>query len=248
MAQTILLIEDERRIAAAVSDYLKTEGFAVVTAEDGLTGLERARALRPDLVLLDLMLPRMSGLEVLRELRRESLPIIVLTARSEETDRVLGLELGADDYLTKPFSLRELTARIRAVLRRAGGQVEPETVISAGGVTLDLERHEASVSGTTIDLTPTEFRLLARLIERPGRVYSRLQLLEAVYGDVYEGYERSIDTHISNLRRKIERAGLTPAPIETVFGVGYRYRAEKNPPGRGDGCAGRESERGGDRT
>lgn len=247
MAQTILIIEDERRIAAAVSDYLKAEGFAVVTAEDGVSGLERARALRPDLVVLDLMLPLMSGLEVLRELRRESsLPVIVLTARSEETDRVLGLELGADDYLTKPFSLRELTARVRAVLRRAGGQGEPEAVISAGGVTLDLERHEASVNGMTIDLTPTEFRLLARLIERPGRVHSRLQLLEAVYGDVYEGYERSIDTHISNLRRKIERAGLTPAPIETVFGIGYRYRAEKGWPG--GGTSRDQSERGGDPT
>lgn len=247
MAQTILLIEDERRIAAAVSDYLRGEGFAVITAEDGVSGLERARALRPDLVVLDLMLPLMSGLEVLRELRRESsLPVIVLTARSEETDRVLGLELGADDYLTKPFSLRELTARVRAVLRRAGGQGEPAAIVSAGGVTLDLERYEASVNGRTIDLTPTEFRLLARLIERPGRVHSRLQLLEAVYGDVYEGYERSIDTHISNLRRKIERAGLAPAPIETVFGIGYRFRPEKS---QLAGSSGRtESERGGDRA
>lgn len=236
MAQSILLVEDEAKIAAAVSEYLKSEGFSVITADDGLSGLEQARRLRPDLVVLDLMLPRMSGLEVLRELRRASaLPVIILTARSEETDRVLGLELGADDYLTKPFSLRELSARIRAVLRRTAGADAQDDVLEAGGVAVSLSRHEASSNGSTLDLTPTEFRLLAHLIQRPGRAYSRLQLLEAAYGDVYEGYERSVDTHISNLRRKLEGAGADPGLIETVFGIGYRFRTDKGTTVAGSG-------------
>lgn len=236
MAASILVIEDERKIATAVSEYLQSEGFSVSTADDGLSGLSMARSLKPDLVVLDLMLPQLSGLSVLRELRRESaLPVVILTARSEETDRVLGLELGADDYLAKPFSLRELTARIRAVLRRTSGAGPVGAVHEVDGVTVAPDRHEASVGGAPLDLTPTEFTLLARLIERPGRVYTRLQLLEAAYGDVYDGYERSIDTHISNLRRKLERAGASPSLIETVFGVGYRFRVGRPATDKGDG-------------
>jgi two-component system OmpR family response regulator len=222
----ILVIEDEPGIARAVSEHLTAEGYAVTVAGDGRTGLAEAKANEPDLILLDLMLPELSGLDVLRELRRDStVPVIILTARAEETDRIVGLELGADDYLAKPFSLRELSARIRAVLRRTATSGGPALSV-AGPITLDAGRHEVWVNGTPVELTPTEFRLLNCLIDSPGRVFTRLQLLAAAFGDVYAGYERSIDTHVRNLRRKLERAGAPPQQIETVFGIGYRLHSD----------------------
>jgi two-component system, OmpR family, alkaline phosphatase synthesis response regulator PhoP len=220
--RTILVVEDEPRIAALVRDYLEHAGFAVLIAGDGRGGLTLARARRPDAVVLDLGLPGIDGLDVVRALRRESaIPIVVLTARGDETDRVAGLELGADDYVVKPFSPKELVARIRAVLRRAENASRPVEHIVAGDLELDLARHRARVGGRPVQLTPTEFELLATLAREPGRVFTRGQLLEAVRGFSLETYERAIDGHVKNLRRKLEPDAAAPRYVLTVHGVGY---------------------------
>lgn len=222
---TILVVDDEPKIARTVRAYLESSGFRVVAAGDGRTALTLFRHEKPSLVILDLGLPGMDGLDVARTLRRESnVPVIMLTARVEEADRLVGLELGADDYVTKPFSPRELVARVRAVLRRAGPErdVAPPPVI-AGDLSIDLERRLATVAGRAVELTPTEFDLLVVLASRPGRVFSRTELLDRVQGDAFEGYERAVDAHIKNLRQKIEPDPKQPRYLLTVFGVGYRF-------------------------
>ncbi len=221
----ILVIDDEPKIVEICQDYLKAAGFEVVTANNGLTGLAAARREKPDLIVLDLMMPGMDGLDVCRALRREGdIPIIMLTARVEESDKLVGLELGADDYITKPFSPRELAARVRVVLRRAGGDATSE-VIRAGDVTLDRARYEAQLPEKTISLTPTEFEIFATLMSQPGRIFSRAQLLTAAHGIAFESYERAIDSHIRNLRRKLEADDGQPRYIVTVHGVGYKFES-----------------------
>jgi DNA-binding response OmpR family regulator len=224
MAQTILVVDDEARIVKLVRDYLERAGFDVLDARDGEAALTVARIEQPDLIVLDLMLPGVDGLDICRRLRQESgVPIIMLTARVEEADRIVGLELGADDYVTKPFSPRELVARVRATLRRTMGDVGPSTMLRAGEVELDTGSLAATVAGELVDLTPTEFQVLATLVRQPGRIFSREQLLEAVHGIAFDGYDRSIDSHIKNLRRKIEPDPRQPRYIQTVYGVGYRF-------------------------
>ncbi len=220
----ILIIEDENELVRVLRSYLEQANFTVLSAVQGDTGLTLWAHKHPDLVILDLNLPGMDGLDVAREIRRKSdTPIIMVTARVEETDRLIGLELGADDYITKPFSPREVVARVRAVLRRAGSPRVKNNVLRSGSLEIDLDAHTVSREEETIDLTPTEFKLLETLAARPGRVFSRLQLLEASQGDAYEGYERTIDAHIKNLRAKIEPDTKNPYYIETVFGIGYRF-------------------------
>ena len=224
MSKTILVIDDEPKIVEICRDYLVAAGFDVITASDGPQGLAAARRERPDLIVLDLMLPGMDGLDVCRELRRESsTPVIMLTARVEESDKLVGLELGADDYLTKPFSPRELVARVRAVLRRASGPAAPAEVIRAGALTLDRARYRALLPDREVALTPTEFEILAALASQPGRIFSRAQLLTVARGVAFESYERAIDSHIRNLRRKIEPGEGEPRYIITVHGVGYKF-------------------------
>jgi DNA-binding response OmpR family regulator len=223
--KTILVVEDEMRIARLVRDYLEHAGFEVVVTGDGESALASARGSRPDLVVLDLGLPGRDGLEVTRELRRTSnVPIVMLTARGDESDRIVGLELGADDYVVKPFSPKELVARVRAVLRRTesarGGGGE---LLRAADVEVDTAKMRVSVGGRTIDLTPTEFQLLATLIREPGRVFTRSQLLDAVHGVAFESYERAIDAHVKNIRKKIESSPGRPTYLLTVHGVGYRF-------------------------
>jgi two-component system, OmpR family, alkaline phosphatase synthesis response regulator PhoP len=217
---TILVVDDEPRIVQLVRDYLEHGGFTVLTASDGAAALRTARTGRPDLVVLDLSLPGLHGLDVARSLRREGdVPIIMLTARTEESDKLVGLELGADDYVTKPFSPKELVARVRAVLRRAEAAASPSDVIRVGSdVELDVPRMEARFGGRRVDLTRSEFQIVAAMARQPGRVFTRSQLLDAVRGVAFESYERAIDAHIKNIRRKIGASY-----IETVFGVGYRF-------------------------
>jgi DNA-binding response OmpR family regulator len=220
---TVLVVEDEPRIAEIAGDYLRRAGFAVIVSGDGLSALELARTREPDLIVLDLGLPRLDGIDVARTLRREShVPIIMLTARVEESDRLLGLELGADDYITKPFSPRELVARVQAVLRRSARAMPPADVIRLGDLTLDVPSLKVSRGRDEIDLTSTEFRLLAAMARQPGRVFTRAQLLEAVRGSDVESFDRAIDTHVKNIRRKIEADPRDPKYIETVYGIGYR--------------------------
>ena len=215
-------MDDEQRIADIARDYLQHAGYSVLTAHNGDDALTLARARRPDLVVLDLRLPRMDGIEVARTLRRESpVPIIMLTARAEESDRLLGLEIGADDYMTKPFSPRELVARVKAVLRRANA-APPGDILHIGDVTLDTARMSVTRDHAPIDLTTTEFQLLAKLAEHPGRVFTRTQLLDAVRGDDAEAFDRSIDAHIKNIRRKLEPDPRRPRYVLTVYGVGYK--------------------------
>jgi len=223
MSKTILVVDDEPKISEICRDYLTAAGFTVITALDGLKGLAVARKEHPDLIVLDGMLPQMDGLDVMRELRRESsTPIIMLTARVEESDKLVGLELGADDYITKPFSPRELVARVRTVLRRAAGTA-PTEVIRAGDLILDRTRYHATLPDREIDLTPTEFEILAMLASQPGRIFSRAQLLTVARGISFESYERAIDSHIRNLRKKIEPNDGEPKYIITVHGVGYKF-------------------------
>jgi len=220
--RTILVVEDEPQIAGIVRDYLEHAGFAVLAAGDGASGLALARARRPDALVLDLGLPRIDGLDVIRALRRESsVPIVILTARGDETDRVTGLELGADDYVVKPFSPKELVARVRAVLRRVEAASIPTERITAGDLELDLARRRVTAAGRVVSLTPTEFELLATLAREPGRVFTRSQLLDAVHGFSLETYERAVDGHVRNLRRKLEPDDGPPRYVRTVHGVGY---------------------------
>jgi DNA-binding response OmpR family regulator len=222
---TILVVDDEPHIVRLVRDYLEHSGFSVLTAADGPTALRTARTANPDLVVLDLGLPGLDGLDVTRALRRDGeVPIIMLTARAEESDKLVGLELGADDYLSKPFSPKELVARVRAVLRRAEGlRQRPEVVRVGDDVELDVPRMTARVGGRPVDLTRTEFQLLETMARQPGRVFTRAQLLDAVRGVAIESYERAIDAHVKNIRRKIEADPRSPRYVQTVFGVGYRF-------------------------
>src|SRR6188768_3965002 len=220
----ILVVDDEARIAEICRDYLERAGFKVMIAANGADALTLARTKPPDLVVLDLGLPKMDGLDVTRALRKRSnVPIIMLTARVEESDKLVGLELGADDYLTKPFSPKELVARVRAVFRRVEIGPGRAEVIRAGDVSLDIPRMQASVGSRTVDLTSTEFELLAMLMRQPGRVFTRGQLLDAIRGDSVESFDRAIDAHIKNLRRKLEPDARSPRYVLTVYGVGYKF-------------------------
>jgi DNA-binding response OmpR family regulator len=224
----ILIIEDEAALVQVLRSYLEKAGYSVISSGRGDAGLSLWEQKQPDLVILDLNLPGMDGLDVARSIRRRAAtPILMVTARVEETDQIIGLELGADDYLTKPFSPRVVVARVRALLRRASGDPAPRQVLRAGDLEIDLEAHHVERDGEPVELTPTEFTLLATLASQPGRAFSRLQLLEASQGTAYEGYERSIDAHIKNLRAKIEADPRKPRYVETVFGVGYRLRREE---------------------
>jgi DNA-binding response OmpR family regulator len=221
MPKKILLVDDEPEILEICRDYLKASGYDVVTARDGLQGFSSFRREKPDLVVLDWMMPEMDGIDVCRAIRREgNVPIIMLTARVEETDKLIGLELGADDYMTKPFSPRELVARVKVVLRRVSGNSAAE-VIRVGKVALDRMHFEVKIDKRVVQLTPTEFEILATMMSQPGRVFSRNQLLTAVHGVAFESYERAIDSHIRNLRHKLEPDDL----IVTVHGVGYKFEA-----------------------
>ena len=224
LMKTILVVDDEPQIVTLVRDYLEHGGFNVFTAADGPTALRTASTQHPDLVVLDLGLPGIDGLDVTRSLRRNgTVPIIMLTARTDESDKLVGLELGADDYLTKPFSPKELVARVRSVLRRSEAAKAPADVIRVADVELDVPSMELRIAGRGIELTPTEFQLLATMARQPGRVFSRAQLLSAVHGVEVDSYERAIDAHVKNLRRKIEPDPHNPRYLLTVFGVGYRF-------------------------
>lgn len=226
--KTILVVDDETKITQLTRDYLESAGFRVITAHDGLSALTFAKAEKPDLVVLDLGLPKKDGLDVTREIRKDSgslsrTPIIMLTARGEESDKLVGLELGADDYVVKPFSPKELVARVRAVLRRAEADPAPAEILRARDVLLDVPRLRATRAEDVIDLTPTEFQLLTALAAQPGRVFTRAQLLDAVRGVAVESYERAIDAHIKNIRRKLEPDPRQPQYVLTVYGVGYKF-------------------------
>ncbi len=224
---TVLIIEDESELVKVLRSYLEQAGFSVLSAGRGDTGLSTWEHKRPDLVILDLNLPGLDGLDVAREIRRKAdTPIIMLTARVEEMDQLIGLELGADDYITKPFSPRLVVARVRALLRRSGSPPTAAQVLRAADLEIDLDAHTVQRAGDLIELTPTEFNLLATLAAQPGRAFTRLQLLEASQGVAYEGYERTVDAHIKNLRAKIEPDARKPHYIETVFGVGYRLNKD----------------------
>jgi len=223
--KTILVVDDEPKIVKLVRDYLERAGFKVVYASDGKSALTSARSDKPDLVILDLGLPQLDGLDVTREIRKFSnVPVIMLTARAEETDKLVGLELGADDYITKPFSPKELVARVRVVLRRVENANAAPEIMQAAGLSLDLPRMRVNAEGREIEeLTPTEFALLAEMVRYPGRVFTRAQLLDAIHGVAFESYERAIDAHIKNIRHKIERKASDPQYILTVYGIGYKF-------------------------
>jgi two-component system alkaline phosphatase synthesis response regulator PhoP len=224
MAKKILVVDDEPKIVQLARDYLEHAGFEVVTASTGNGALALTRTEKPDLIVLDLGLPEMDGLDVTRALRRDSnLPIIMLTARAEESDKLIGLELGADDYLTKPFSPKELVARARALFRRIDSVAAGDEIIRAADVTLDVPRLRVTVGTQEVDLTATEFQLLATLARQPGRIFTRSQLLDAVHGIAFESYERAIDAHVKNIRRKLEPNPREPRYLLTVYGVGYKF-------------------------
>jgi two-component system alkaline phosphatase synthesis response regulator PhoP len=227
MNELILVVDDEPKIVKLARDYLENGGFRVLSAGDGVTALAMARQERPELVVLDLNLPVMDGLDVCRALRRQSdVPIIMLTARVDETDRLIGLELGADDYIAKPFSPRELVARVRAVLRRAQGGVQQPGRLRAADLEIDLEGHRVERAGETIRLTRIEFNLLAILAQHPGQTFSREQLLDRLHGVAHDGFARSIDAHVKNLRRKLEPDPNNPRYVLTVYGIGYQFAGE----------------------
>jgi DNA-binding response OmpR family regulator len=228
--KTVLVVDDEPKIVDVVREYLEHAGFSVRTAGDGPAALERARALAPDLIVLDLGLPGLDGLDVARQLRRTSrVPVIILTARGDEVDRIIGLELGADDYLVKPFSPRELVARVRAVLRRVDEHdtTAGDEPLVRGDLVVDPARRRVTVAGRAVELTPTEFDLLAHLARQPGRVFTRAQLLTAIHGVAVESYERAIDAHIKNLRRKLEPDPRHPRYVLTAHGIGYRFTDDR---------------------
>lgn len=219
----ILIVDDEPKIVKVLRAYLEQAGYQVITAADGHNALAIFQREKPDFIILDLNLPGIDGLEVCKTIRRQSnVPILMLTARVEETDKLIGLELGADDYVTKPFSPREVVARVRTVLRRSGGEVPPSEVIRVGDLQIDLDQHTVTVSDRQVELTPTEFDILVVLARQPKRVFTRLQIMEQAQGSAFEGYERTIDAHIKNIRLKLEPNPKNPAYIHTVFGVGYK--------------------------
>lgn len=220
----ILVVDDEKKIVEIIQAYLEREGYQVISAADGKTALSSAHSQRPDLIVLDLMLPEISGWDVCRMIRKESdVPVIMLTARDEVTDKIIGLEMGADDYVTKPFDPKELVSRVRAVLRRAEAKsLQPPNIIRIADLFIDIDKRQVKHNDVSVDLTPNEFDLLRVMAENPGRVFSRMQLLDKVQGDAYEGYERTIDSHIKNLRKKIESDPEHPSYVITVHGVGYK--------------------------
>ncbi len=223
MTKKILVVDDEKRIVEILQAYLERDGYWVIAAYDGRSALELARSNSPDLIILDLMLPEVSGWDVCRELRRESdVPIIMLTARDDTTDKIIGLELGADDYVTKPFEPKEIISRVRAVLRRGERKAVSKSTLNVGEIMIDTNKRLVRRGDQNIELTPIEFDLLRVMAENPGRVYSRMQLLDKVQGDAYEGYERTVDSHIKNLRKKLELDPEHPVYIITIYGVGYK--------------------------
>jgi DNA-binding response OmpR family regulator len=227
MTRKILVVDDEKKIVDILKAYLEKEGYAVITAYDGREALNSARRDLPDLIILDLMLPEVTGWDVCRELRKESdVPVIMLTARDDTTDKIIGLELGADDYVTKPFEPKEVVSRVRAILRRSEKKPAVNTTMQIGDITVDSEKYTVSRGGSPVELTAFEFELYKTLAEHPGRVFSRAQLLDMLQGDAYEGYERNIDTHIKNLRRKLALEHGKPGNIITVYGVGYKLGEE----------------------
>jgi DNA-binding response OmpR family regulator len=230
MTQTILVVDDEAKLRDMIRLYLDQEGYRVVTAGNGREALYVARVEKPDLIILDLMMPEMGGTEFMRAFSKEAeTPVIMLTAKVDDQDKILGLELGADDYVTKPFNVRELIARVRAVLRRAQkGPAEPE-MLRGADIVIDRAGRLVQVADRTVDLTPSEFEILTTLIASPGQVFSRLDLLDRLSGQAYEGYERTIDVHIRNLRSKIEPDPRNPRYVETVYGIGYRFAARRQP-------------------
>lgn len=229
MSQTIMIVDDEAKLRDMIRVYLEQEGYRVVEAGNGREALYVARYEKPDLIILDLMMPEMGGYEFLRAYNKEAeTPVIMLTARVEDNDKILGLELGADDYVTKPFNVRELIARVRAVLRRIHKSTNEPELLRVADIVVDCAGRTVTVGEHAIDLTPSEFELLATLMSAPGRVFSRLDLLDRMSGDAYEGYERTIDVHIRNLRTKIEPDPKNPRYIETVYGMGYRFASKKS--------------------
>lgn len=226
MNNLLLIVEDEEQLRNMLCDHFTMEGFRTIPVPNGDEAIKAWNENKPDLVVLDIMLPVMSGLEVLKKIReKDNTPVIMLTAKAEEIDKLLGLEMGADDYITKPFSPRELTARVKAVLRRSSNNKTDKQLLIQN-LKIDLARYEAYIDNTLLPLTGTEFKILVMLAENPGQVFSRLQLLERIYGDMYEGYERTIDTHINNLRRKMETSSVQKIKIKTVYGVGYKLLEE----------------------
>jgi two-component system alkaline phosphatase synthesis response regulator PhoP len=233
MSQRILIVDDDKQIVRLLKAYLEQAGLLIVTAYDGNEAQQVIRRERPDLVILDLMLPGRDGWEITRWMRSDpqlaAIPILMLTARIEDIDKILGLELGADDYLTKPFNPREVVARVRAILRRTGGGVAVPTVLQIGTLRLDVDQHTLSVDDTLVEVTPTEFALLKTLMEHPNHAFTRAELLEKALGYSYEGADRTLDSHIKNVRKKIEQDASHPRYLETVFGVGYRMRDGREP-------------------
>lgn len=227
----VLVVDDDEKILKVLTAYLEKDGYTVITAKDGLEAVDKERKFEPDIILLDVMLPNLDGWAVCKEIRRTSVvPIIMLTARDAEADRIIGLELGADDYVVKPFSPREIIARIRAIIRRVqpAQRESEECVLQIGGLVLKKNNHSVSVAGIPIEVTPTEYKLLALLLAHPGQVFSRLQLVENIQGYAFEGYERTMDSHIKNLRKKLNALPNEPHYIKTVYGVGYKLAGEKN--------------------
>jgi len=230
MKKTILVVDDELKIREMVSSYLINEGYDTIEASNGYEVLEQVKKYEVDIILLDIMMPGMDGYQTLREVRQinKKIPVILLTAKTDEVDKLIGLEMGADDYITKPFSLRELLARIKAVLRRTSSHEEAmdDEVMTRGDITINLSTYEVFSIGKKVGLTPTEFKILVALAQKPGRVFSRLQLMNVAMGEAYANYERSIDTHVSNLRKKVEEDPANPKYIHTVYGIGYRFGGE----------------------
>ena len=229
MSKKILVVDDEPQIVKVLKAYLEKAGYLVVTASDGKAALSTFQREKPDFLILDLNLPGLDGLDVCKAVRRDSnIPILMLTARVEETDRLIGLELGADDYVVKPYSPREVVARVKTIFRRTVAEPAKDEIIQVGDLIIDLEKHTVNLADRTIELTPTEFEILLTLARQPKRVFSRLQIMELAQGDAFEGYERTIDAHIKNIRNKLEPNPKKPIYIQTVFGLGYKLDTDQN--------------------
>jgi len=230
MAKRILVVDDDAQIIRLIRSYLEAAGFVVLTARDGDSAMHTIQRERPDLIVLDIVLPGPDGLAITRWLREDkhlaAIPVLLLTARVDDTDRILGLELGADDYLTKPFNPREVVARVRAILRRTGRESPPSPILESGKLRLDLDRHLLTVNGSPVELTPAEYSILQTLMEYPNRAFTRAELIEKAFGFAYDGLERTLDSHMKNLRKKVETGSAPVRHIETVFGVGYRLRED----------------------